>query len=59
MVCKFFDKNTRCLINLVEVKSLMNQIINWQMSFINQLLENVKKDKVIHLLETISGVLIC
>ena len=28
----------------MEVVSLMNQIINWQMSFINQLLENLKKE---------------
>ena len=28
MVCKFFDKNVK------EVVLLMNQIINWQMSFI-------------------------
>ena len=32
--------------------SLMNQIINKQMNFINQLLENLKKEKLIHLLET-------
>ena len=43
--------------NLVEVVSLMNQIINWQMNFINQLLENLK-EKFIHLLDTIFGVLI-
>ena len=34
MIYKFLTKN------LVEVVLLMNQIINWQMSFINQLLEN-------------------
>ena len=34
----------------------MNEIINWQMSFINQLLENFKKEKFLHLLETIFGV---
>ena len=44
--------------NLVEMVSLMNQIINWQMSFINQLFENFRKEKCIHLLETIFGVLI-
>ena len=53
MVYKFLIKNQLCLINLVEVESLKNQIINWQMSFINQLLENLKKEKFIHLLETI------
>ena len=52
MVYKFLIKS------LVEVVSLMSQIINWQMSFINQLLENSKKEKFIHLLETIFGVLI-
>ena len=30
----------------MEVVSLINQIINWQMNFINQLLENLKKRKV-------------
>ena len=43
MVYKFLIKNPLHLINLVEVESLMNQIINWQMTFINQLLENFKK----------------
>ena len=52
MVYKFFDKT------LVEVVSLMNQIINWQRSFINQLFKNSKKVKLIRLLETIFGVLI-
>ena len=54
----FLIKSLLPLINLVEVVSLMNQIINWQMNFINQLLENLKKEKFIHLLETIFGVLI-
>ena len=44
--------------HLVELVSLMNQIINWQMCFINQLLENFKKENFIHLLDTIFGVLI-
>ena len=48
MVYKFFDKN------LVEVV-LLNQIISWQMKFINWLLENFKKEKYIHHLETIFG----
>ena len=34
--------------NPKEVVLLMNQIINWQMNFINQLLENFKKEKFIH-----------
>ena len=44
--------------NLVEVVSLMNQFINCQRSFINQLFKNSKKEKFIHLLEAIFGVLI-
>ena len=32
--------------NLVELVLLMNQIINWQMKFINQLLKKIKKRKV-------------
>ena len=54
MVYKFFDKKY-----LKEVVFLlMNQIINWQMNFINQLSENLKKEKFIHVLETIFGALI-
>ena len=52
MVYKFFDKT------LVEVVSLMNQIINWQRSFINQLFKNSKKIKFIRLSETIFGLFI-
>ena len=52
MVANFLIKN------LVEVVLLKNQIINWHMSFINQLFKNSKKEKFIHLLETIFGVLI-
>ena len=44
--------------SLVEVVLLMNQIINWQMSFINQLLENLRKEKFTLLLETIIRALI-
>ena len=36
MITSFLINNLLCLINLVEVVSLMNQIINWQMNFINQ-----------------------
>ena len=50
MVSSFLIKNLLHLINLVEMVSRMNQIINWQMSFINQLLENLKKEEFIHLL---------
>ena len=46
MVYNFLIKNPLRLINLKEVVLLMNQIINWQMNFINQLLENSKKRKV-------------
>ena len=52
MVYKFFDKN------LKEVVLLMNQFISWQMNFINQLLEHFKKEKLIHILDTIFGLLI-
>ena len=55
MVSSFLIKNLLHLINLVEMVSRMNQIINWQMSFINQLLENLKKEEFIHHLETIFG----
>ena len=41
MIYKFLIKN------LVEVVLLMNQIISSQTSFINQLLENSKKEKFI------------
>ena len=58
MVYKFFDKNPLRLINLMEVVSLMNQIINWKMSSIIQLLEKFQKEKFIHFLKTIFGVLI-
>ena len=50
MVYNFFIKSRK------EVVLLMNQIINWQMNFINQLLENLKKQKFIHVLEIIFGV---
>ena len=55
MVYKPFDILIK---KLVEVVSLMNQIITWQMSFINPLLKNLRKEKFIHRLETIFGVLI-
>ena len=44
--------------NLVELVLLMSQIINWQMRFINQLLKKLRKEKFIHHLEAIFGVLI-
>ena len=43
---------------VVEAVLLMNQIISWEMNFINRLLENSKREKFIHLLETIFGALI-
>ena len=53
MVYKFLIKS------LVEVVLLLlNQIISLQMSFIGRLSENLKKEKFIHHLETIFGVLI-
>ena len=44
--------------SLVEVVLLLYQIINSQMNFTGRSLENLRNEKVIHLLETISGVLI-
>ena len=60
MVYKFFDKNQKEVVLplRLQINLLMNQIINWQMNFINQLLENLKKEKFIHILETIFRVLI-
>ena len=52
MVYKFFEKN------LLEVVSLINQIISWQINFTNQLFQNLRREKSIHHLETIFGVLI-
>ena len=51
MVYRFFDKESKG-------SGIINEpIINWQINFINQLLENLKKEKFIHFLETIFGVL--
>ena len=45
---------TRFLIkNLVKVVLLQSQIINLKMNFIGKLLENLREEKLIHLLETI------
>ena len=44
MAYTFFDKKSKG-----SVFPLMNQIIIWQMNFINQLLENFKKEKFIHI----------
>ena len=44
--------------SLVEMVLSMNQIMNQLMNFINQLLENLKKEKFIHFLETVFEVLI-
>ena len=58
MIYKFFDKKSASL-NKSSGSGIDNEtIINWQMSFINQLLENFKNEEFIHLLETIFGVLI-
>ena len=51
MVYIFFDKKS------VKVVLLTNQIISWQMSFINRK-KNSKKEKFMHHLETIFGALI-
>ena len=58
VVSDFLIKNRLRLINLKGVVLLMNQIINWQMNFTNQLLENFKKEKFIPILKTVFGVLI-
>ena len=47
MVYKFFDKMSS------ESGIVNNQIINWQMNFINQLFEELEKEKFIYLLEKI------
>ena len=48
MVYKILEKS------LVEVVLLLlNQIVNWQINFINQLLEHLRKEKFINCLETI------
>ena len=47
MVNKFFIKS------LVKVVLLMNQIISWQMSFINRLFKNSRKENFIHHIEAI------
>ena len=52
MVYKFLIKH------LVEVVLILNQIINSQMSFIGRLLQNSRKERFIHRLQTIFGVLI-
>ena len=47
MVYTFFKKN------LVKVVFLQSQIINLKMNFIGRLLENLREEEFIHLLETI------
>ena len=58
MVYKFFDKKSAS-VNKSSGSGIVNEP-NYQMAneLINQLLENFKKEKFIHLLETIFGVLI-
>ena len=53
MIYKFFDKK-----NLVEVVLTMNQVINLQLKFISRLFDNLRKERSIHHIETIFGVLI-
>ena len=52
MVYKIFDKKSS------EVVLTLNQIISSRVNFISRLLENLRDEKFIHLLETIFGVLI-
>ena len=54
MVYNFFDKKSTGR----GLKMKSNKVYNLQMNFINQLLENLKKEKFIHHLKTIFGVLI-
>ena len=49
---KIFDKKSS------EVVSTLNQIISLRVNFISRLLENLRDEKFIYLLETIFGVLI-
>ena len=51
MVYKFFDKTSKG-------SGILNQIINWQMNFMNQLLKKLKQEKFIHHMEIIFGLLI-
>ena len=52
MVYKFLAKNS-------SGNGMVNkQFINWQMNFMNHLSENLRKEKFIHVLETIFGALI-
>ena len=44
--------------NLVEVMLTLSQIINLRVNFISRLLENLRDEKFIHLLEAIFGALI-
>ena len=52
MVYKIFDKKSS------EVVLTLHQIISSRVNFISRLLENLRDEKFIHLLETIFGVLI-
>ena len=60
MVYKVFDKNQKEVVFSLrlQINLHINQIINWEMNFINQLFENFKKEKFIHHSEIIFGVLI-
>ena len=60
MVYKIFDKNQKEVVFSLrlQINLQINQIINWEMNFINQLFENFKKEKFIHHSEIIFGVMI-
>ena len=60
MVYKFFDKkfSRSGVAASLANKSDPNQIINLQMNFTDRLLEKLRDEKFIHLLETLFGVLI-
>ena len=52
----FLTKSHMEVVVLCKMLIIIMNIYNWQMNFINQLLENLKKEKCIFHLETISGV---
>ena len=53
MVYKFFDKESLVVALIIQ----LNKINHWLKNYTNQLLGNLKKEKCIHHLKTMSGVL--
>ena len=58
IVYKFFAEKSASLNESSRTGIVNEPNYQWQMKFINQLLENLKKEKFIHFLETKFGVLI-